>query len=119
MVQRKISPVTLGSRRVIDSNEDDHEGETVVRRVSGLSVQESDGVCKRMTKLNNRIVHIDPGLLSPEELLQQNHGRRLTLEKMVLENESEVQNQPNKLNLLKKKGKYLLDDARLKISVSF
>lgn len=105
------------------SDETSHNIGEPVRRISGLSISvKDDDSLNRVTTKNNRVVHIDPGLMSPEELLyqncvNQNGGRRLTLEKLVLENELELMNGPSKFEQLKNYGKWFLDDARIKISV--
>ena len=64
----------------------------------------------------DRVVHIDPGLLTNEQLLEAQGGRRRTLERLLIE--------PGALNekpraVFKEKGRWFLDSAHIKISVSF
>lgn len=67
-----------------------------------------------------RIVSADPGLLTPEELLLQQGGRRKTLEQLIAKHKN-LPTAEDRLPLhqrCRESIRWFLDAARLKISVS-
>jgi hypothetical protein len=67
----------------------------------------------------SRTISVDPGLLSPEELLSRHEGgRRKSLEGLI-EKQQTVFNDGKPIHLLcRQHMRWFLDSARLKISVS-
>ena len=75
------------------------------------------------TGVSSRTVSADPGLLSNEELLERNKGRRRTLEELIAKEQMKrFISTKEKASILFKKAKkrvrWFIDHAQLKISVS-
>ena len=67
-----------------------------------------------------RTVSVNPGLLSPEELLKRHKGgRRKTLEALIARSVSSLGlNIKTRNQIYQEKARWFLDDARVKFSVS-
>jgi len=69
---------------------------------------------------DKRIVYTDPGLLSPEQLLENAGGRRRSLEYIIARHSNKKKKTFSDYALeWKEAGTWFLDHARVKISVSF
>ena len=68
---------------------------------------------------DRRIVSTDPGLLTPEQLLAASGGRRRTLEYIIAQRSYKKKKKVSDYLLdLKEGGRWFLDHARIKMSVS-
>lgn len=68
---------------------------------------------------NERIVSLDPGLLTKEQLLDSSGSRRASLEYMISQDEWRQQKDEHILNIanVKERITWFLDHARFRISV--
>eukprot|EP00814_Leptocylindrus_danicus_P000726 CAMPEP_0116016896 /NCGR_PEP_ID=MMETSP0321-20121206/7739_1 /TAXON_ID=163516 /ORGANISM="Leptocylindrus danicus var. danicus, Strain B650" /LENGTH=897 /DNA_ID=CAMNT_0003487013 /DNA_START=619 /DNA_END=3309 /DNA_ORIENTATION=- len=65
--------------------------------------------------IKSRTVYIDQGLMSPEQLMQANGGRRRTLERLMTGQLVKVESERN-VDRYKENSRWLLDKARISIS---
>lgn len=84
---------------------------TSVRKRQDL-IEDDENIAK------SRTVYVDGGLMSPEELMHANGGRRRTLERLMAGDLIDIESDLF-FDRYKEKARYLLDKSRISITVSY
>ena len=117
MVRAKVNPIDIQQNDDDDNSTVNQEG-----RNRSLLLEDSADFDSKQRFRNNRIIHVDPGLLTPEQLLRENGGRRRSLQQLIIQQKNEAKSMKERRRLFHKNAKncvlWLLDEARIRISVS-